>query len=84
MTLTDVDLDVIMDWYDVEFDEDYAHTYFVFLQKTGIFAGYIEHYMEQKERAEKGSLEYTSAKLAMNSGYGRMALARETEETVLE
>ena len=84
MTLTNVDLDVIMDWYDVEFDEDYAHTYFVFLQKTGIFAGYIEHYMEQKERAEKGSLEYTSAKLAMNSGYGRMALARETEETILE
>ena len=84
MTLTNVDLDVIMDWYDVEFDQDYPHTYFVFLQKVGIFAGYIEQYMEQKEKAEKGSLEYTSAKLAMNSGYGRMALARETEETVLE
>ena len=84
LTLTNVDLDVIMDWYDVEFDPDYPHTYFVFLQKTGIFAGYIDHYMEQKEAAEKGSLEYTSAKLAMNSGYGRMALARETEETVLE
>ena len=84
MTLTNVDLDILMDWYDVEFDPDYPHTYFVFLQKTGIFAGYIEHYMAEKERAEKGSLEYTSAKLAMNSGYGRMALARETEETVLE
>ena len=84
LTLTNVDLDILMDWYDVEFDPDYPHTYFVFLQKVGVFAGYIEHYMEQKERAEKGSLEYTSAKLAMNSGYGRMALARETEETVLE
>ena len=84
MTLTNVDLDVIMDWYDVEFDENYPHIYFVFLQKIGIFAGYIEHYMREKEAAEKGSLEYTSAKLAMNSGYGRMALARETEETTLE
>ena len=84
MTLTNVDLDVIMDWYDVEFDPDYAHTFFVFLQKTGVFAGYIDKYMEEKEKAVKGSLEYTNAKLAMNSGYGRMALARETEETVLE
>ena len=84
MTLTNVDLDVIMDWYDVEFDPDYAHTFFVFLQKTGIFAGYIEKYMAEKEKAVKGSLEYTNAKLAMNSGYGRMALARETEDTVLE
>ena len=84
MTLTNVDLDIIMDWYDVEFDKEYPHTYFVFLQKTGIFAGYIDHYMTEKEAAEKGTLEYTSAKLAMNSGYGRMALARETEDTILE
>lgn len=84
ITLTNVDLDIMMDWYDVEFDPDYAHTFFVFLQKTGIFAGYIEKYMKEKEAAEKDTLPYTNAKLAMNSGYGRMALARETEETVLE
>ena len=84
MTLTNVDLDILMDWYDVEFDPDYPHTYFVFLQKKGLFAGYIEKYMAEKESAEKGSLQYTNAKLAMNSGYGRMALARETEETRLE
>ena len=84
MTLTNVDLDILMDWYDVDFDPDYPHTYFVFKQKVGIFAGYIEEYMRKKEQAVKGSLEYTTSKLAMNSGYGRMALARETEETVLE
>lgn len=84
LTLTNVDLDIMMDWYDVEFDPDYPHIYFVFLDKVGIFAGYIEQYMAEKEAAEKGSLEYTNAKLAMNSGYGRMALARETEETRLE
>ena len=84
MTLTNVDLDILMDWYDVEFDPDYAHTFFVFKQKIGVFAGYIEQYMAKKEAAEKGSLEYTTAKLAMNSGYGRMALARETEETTLQ
>ena len=84
MTITNVDLDILMDWYDVEFDQDYPHTYYVFLQKTGIFAGYIEQCMKKKEAAEKGSIEYTDAKLSMNSGYGRMALARETEETKLE
>ena len=84
LTLTNVDLDVLMDWYDIEFDENYPHTFFVFLQKTGIFAGYIDRYMAEKEKAEKGTLEYTMAKLAMNSGYGRMALARETEDTRLE
>ena len=84
MTLTNIDLDILMDWYDVEFDDNYCHTFFVFLQKTGIFAGYIDKYMAEKEAAEKGSLQYTNAKLAMNSGYGRMALARETEETRLE
>lgn len=84
MTLTNVDLDILMDWYDVEFDPDYPHIYWVFKQKIGIFAGYIEHYMEEKEKAIKGSLEYTTAKLAMNSGYGRMALARETEDSRLE
>ena len=84
MTLTNVDLDILMDWYDVEFDPEYPHIYFVFLDKIGLFAGYIEKYMKEKEAAQKGSLEYTNAKLAMNSGYGRMALARETEETRLE
>ena len=84
MTLTNVDLDILMDWYDVEFDEEYPNLFWVFKQRTGIFAGYIEHYMKEKEKAEKGSLEYTMAKLAMNSGYGRMALARETEDVRLE
>lgn len=84
MTMTNVDLDILMDWYDVEFDQDYPHTYYVFLQKTGIFADYIAECMKKKEAAEKGSVEYTDAKLSMNSGYGRMALARETEDTVLE
>lgn len=81
MTMTNVDLDILMDWYDVEFNPDYCNVYYTFLQKTGIFADYIAKYMAEKEKAEKGSLEYTSAKLAMNSGYGRMALSREQIET---
>ena len=90
MTLTNVDLDILMDWYDVEFDPDYQPVYHVFLQRIGVFAGYIEKYMKEKESAEKGSLKYTSAKLAMNSGYGRMALNREmivttvVKDTVLD
>ncbi len=84
MTLTNVDIDILMDWYNLEFDPDYTNLFFIFKQKIGIFAGYIEHYMKEKEKAAKGGLEYTMAKLAMNSGYGRMALARETEDARLE
>lgn len=83
MALTNVDLDIMSDWYDIEFDPEYQPAYHVFLQRTGVFAGYIEKYMKEKEKAIKGSLEYTSAKLAMNSGYGRMALNREQTVTTL-
>ena len=83
MALTNVDLDIMSDWYDIEFDPEYQPAYHVFLQRTGVFAGYIEKYMKEKEKAVKGSLEYTSAKLAMNSGYGRMALNREQTVTTL-
>ena len=85
MTLTNVDLDIMSDWYDIEYDPEYPVAYHVFLQRTGVFAGYIKKYMQEKEKAAKGSLEYTSAKLAMNSGYGRMALNREqTVTTVMQ
>lgn len=83
MTLTNVDLDIMADWYDIEYDPEYQPVYHVFLQKVGIFAGYIKKHMAEKEKAAKGSLEYTSAKLAMNSGYGRMALNREMTVTSL-
>lgn len=90
LSLTNVDLDILMDWYDVEFDAEYPMNVHVFKSKIGVFAGYIEEHMKEKEAAEKGSLEYVSAKLAMNSGYGRMALNREmivttvAKDTVLD
>ena len=77
ISLTNVDLDILSDWYDIEYDPDYQVIYHIFLQKTGVFEGYIKKFMAIKEASEKGSLEYTSAKLSMNSGYGRMALNRE-------
>ena len=83
VSLTNVDLDILSDWYDIEYDPEYQPVYHVFLQRTGIFAGYISQHMREKERAAKGSLEYTSAKLAMNSGYGRMALNRERVNTTV-
>ena len=84
MVLTNVDLDVLENWYDIEFDPDYAHTYYVFHQKIGVFREYIAQHMKEKEAAEKGSLEYNAAKIAMNSGYGRMALSPESVEAHIE
>ena len=84
MVLTNVDLDVLENWYDIDFDAEYCHTYYVFHSKIGVFADYIKQYMAQKEKAEKGSLEYTQAKIMMNSGYGRMALSPESVTTRIE
>lgn len=83
MILTSVDLITLSHWYDIEIDEDYTPTFWIFKQRTGIFREYLEYWTARKEGAEKGSLEYVSAKLMINSLYGRFALAPETEENTL-
>lgn len=84
MMLTNIDLETIGMFYDIEYDPEYPIIYWIFKQKVGVFKGYIEECMARKEKAEKGSLEYQSAKLDMNSLYGRFALAPDTEEVSLE
>jgi len=84
MMLTNVDIDVLENWYDIDFDPDYCHTYYVFHSKIGVFADYIAEHMKKKQAAKKGSLEYNAAKIAMNSGYGRMALSPESVQTSIE
>lgn len=84
MVLTSVDLATISNWYDVEFDESYQPTFWVFQPRTGLFRPYIQYWFAEKEKQPKGSLEYVSAKLMMNSLYGRFALSPETEVTSLE
>lgn len=84
MILTSVDLTTLSHFYDIDFCPDFQPMFWVFKAKAGIFREYLEYWTEKKESSEKGSLEYTSAKLMINSLYGRFALAPETEDNQLE
>lgn len=42
MTLTSVDLITLSQWYDLEFNEDYENTFFIFKSYTGLLAPYID------------------------------------------
>ena len=84
MILTSVDLTTLSHFYEIDFCPDFQPMFWIFKSKAGIFKDYLEYWTEKKESSEKGSLEYTSAKLMINSLYGRFALAPETEDNELE
>ena len=84
MILTSVDLTTLSHFYEIDICPDFQPMFWVFKSKAGIFKEYLEYWTEKKESSEKGSLEYTSAKLMINSLYGRFALAPETEDNELE
>lgn len=84
LILTNVDLDLLSEWYNIEYDQDWAPKYWIFKSKTGVFTDYLDYWTEKKETAAKGSLEYVTSKLMINSLYGRFALAPETEIIHLE
>lgn len=83
LSLTNVDLDLLEEWYDVEYDEYYKPTFYVFASIVGLMAPYLEYFTRIKESAVKNGLEYTHAKRMLNSFYGRTGLAPETSETTL-
>ena len=84
LILTNVDLDLLSEWYNIEYDQDWEPKYWIFKSKVGIFTDYLDFWTEKKEKATKGSLEYVTSKLMINSLYGRFALAPETEIIHLE
>lgn len=84
MILTNVDLELLAEWYYIDVDEDWDPVYWIFKSKTGIFTEYLDFWTERKEKATKGSLDYITAKLMINSLYGRFALAPETEIVKLQ
>ena len=84
LILTNVDLDLLSEWYNLDFDPDWEPQYWIFKSKTGIFTEYLDYWTEKKEKAKKGTLQYITAKLMINSLYGRFALAPETEIIHLE
>lgn len=79
MVLTSVDLELIQEWYTVTVDPEWSPKYWIFKSRTGIFSDYLDYWTEKKEKAKKGTLDYTISKLMINSLYGRFALAPETE-----
>lgn len=42
MTLSSVDLDVLDDWYEIEYDDEFPEVFWVFQSKEGLLAPYIE------------------------------------------
>lgn len=87
LTLTNVDIELLSKWYDLEIDTTGAE-YWSFKSSVGIFRNYIDKYMEmkKKEAAEgrKGKLLYNWSKLMMNSLYGRFGLNADGEDSSLE
>ena len=79
MILTSVDLELIQEWYTIEVDPQWQPKYWIFKSRVGIFSDYLDYWTEKKEKAKKGTLDYTISKLMINSLYGRFALAPETE-----
>lgn len=83
LSLTSIDLDLLEDWYDVEYEPYYKPTFYTFMSKLGLLKPYLDYFTEIKESAVKNSLEYTHAKRMINSFYGRTGLAPETADTSL-
>lgn len=83
LTLTSIDLELLNEWYDVEWKPDYPPEYWVFKSRTGIFRAYIDHFTKIKQESEKGSMRYHWAKFMLNSLYGRFGLNPNGQETEL-
>ena len=83
LSLTSIDLDLLEDWYDVEYDPWYKPSFLVFKSREGLLKPYIDYFTKIKESSPKGGLEYTHAKRMINSFYGRTGLAPETADTSL-
>lgn len=84
LSMTNIDLELLEQFYDVEHDPEYPVCYWVFKQRTGVFKEYIDYWTEIKETSEKDSIEYLNAKNHINMLYGRFALSYDGEVTYLE
>lgn len=75
LTMTNVDLELFFDHYDV-YDLEYISG-FKFKGQNDMFKEYIDHWMEIKATAPKGSAKRAIAKLYLNSLYGKFASSTE-------
>lgn len=85
MTLTNVDLALLNEHYHIEMDPSSTPLYWTWAPITGVFAPYIEKWLEVK-RSSKGRnpMMYQKAKLMLNGLYGRFALNPDGERTEMQ
>ena len=83
MTLTSVDLELMIDWYNIQIHDDMEPEFWVFKSAVGLHKDYIDHYIKIKQEAGKGTLKREDAKLHMNAPYGRSGLNPHGQDTVL-
>lgn len=81
--MTNVDLALIQEWYDLEISEEFEPVFYIFASDDDFFKGYIDHWYTIKEESAKGSIEYLAAKAKMNQMYGRFALNPNADETFM-
>lgn len=74
LTLTNIDLDLFFEHYDVNVIE--YHGGWKFRSIKGLFSGYIDYWSEQKIQAKKDKNDalYRISKLMLNSLYGKFGL----------
>lgn len=84
MTLTNVDLSLLNEFYEIEVDDSIPPLYWCWPSSFGIFRSYIEKWTKvKKESKGKDPLMYVKAKLMMNGLYGRFALNPDGERCEL-
>lgn len=82
LTLTNVDLNLMFQQYDVEV-LDYIGGY-KFKSCIGLFNQYIDYWTKEKTKAkkEKNSARYSISKLFMNSLYGKFATSKNGQQKI--
>lgn len=85
MTLTNVDLSLLNEFYEIELDDSVPPLYWCWAPSVGIFKEYIDKWTEVKKASKgKDALMYAKAKLMLNGLYGRFALNPDGERTELQ
>lgn len=76
LTLTNVDLKLFFEQYDVEVIEYLGG--FMFMGVKGLFTQYVEYWTEEKKKAKQdgNKAKYAISKLFMNSLYGKFATSK--------
>lgn len=79
MTLTNIDMENFSRFYDIKIDPENVE-YVGFDAEIGANKEYLDYWFKVKSEAPKNSVERLSAKLMLNSAYGRFGMSPEMED----